>query len=313
MIEKLSDEKILLTGGTGFIGRYVVERLILEGNRPTVLTRNSKIANTEKSARNINFVEIDLLDTHSLKNFLDNFRPDIIIHLAGNNNKGNNQSEILTKFNFEATSKLLELARNLAVKRIIITGTADEYGFQPCPQRETMAAMPVSEYAISKNKAVNYAVLLSEKCNLPAVVLRPFTIYGDGQPAKMFVSQAVKSAVKGIPFEMSKGRQKRDLLFVRDFVDAIMKALTVENIEGEVFNVGSGQAIALEDLAKKIWKIAGADERLLKIGARLTEQNELHDTQADISKIKAAFGWEPKISLDEGLIFIIEKTKNELK
>jgi nucleoside-diphosphate-sugar epimerase len=169
------------------------------------------------------------------------------------------------------------------------------------------------EYAISKNKAVKYALSLHEKYNLPVVILRPFTVYGIGQPAKMFVSQAIECAVKGIPFEMSKGMQKRDLLFITDFVNAIMKALTVKNIEGEVFNVGSGRAIALKELAKKIWMMAEADERLLKIGARFTKENELHDTQADISKIKAILNWEPHISLDEGLMSMINKVRNELK
>jgi len=145
------------------------------------------------------------------------------------------------------------------------------------------------------------------------VILRPFTIYGIGQPARMFVSQAVESAIKKTPFEMSKGAQKRDLLFVTDFVNAIIKLLTADHTEGEIYNLGSGEAIALKNLAAKIWKIAGADERLLKIGARLTNPNELHDTQADISKIGRAIDWQPKVSLDEGLKLVIEKAKKDLR
>jgi UDP-glucose 4-epimerase len=127
----------------------------------------------------------------------------------------------------------------------------------------------------------------------------------------MFVSQAVESAVRRTNFEMSKGEQKRDLLFVTDFVNVIIKLLTANGTDGEIYNAGSGQSIALKDLAKKIWKIAGADEKLLKIGARQTNDNELHNTQADITKIMRAINWKPEISLDEGLELVVKKAKKD--
>ena len=196
-----------------------------------------------------------------------------------------------------------------SIKKIIITGTADEYGFQMPPQSEKMSTKPVSEYALTKNKAIEHALFLFERSGLPVVILRPFTIYGIGQPSEMFISQAVECAVKMMPFEMSNGTQKRDLVFVTDFADAMIKALAAENIEGEIFNVGSGTAIPLRELAIKIWNLAGADTKLLKIGARPTAKQELHDTQADVSKIKAVLDWESKISIDEGLKIIIGNSK----
>ncbi len=313
MVGNNSGEKILVTGGTGFLGGYVVGGLLSKGVTPTVLTRNPQTKVFRKALKNPHLVEIDLFDFSALTDFLEKFRPDRIIHLAGYTYQTDKQPDVLEKFNYEATAKLLEAAGAVKVKRIIITGTADEYGFQNCPQAETMAAMPVSEYAVSKNRAVNYALSVNRKNNLPVAVLRPFTIYGIGQPAKMFVSQAIECAVRGIPFEMSKGEQKRDLLFVTDFANAVIKFLTANGIEGEIYNVGSGQSIALEKLAKKIWKIAGADEKLLKIGARQTSANELHDTQADITKISRTLNWKPKISLDKGLRAMIREAVKNLK
>ena len=313
MIKDISDEKILLTGGTGFLGRYVTKELLSKGITPTILTRNlhTEILNNHGGIPNL--VKMDLFDVATLKNFLEIFKPSVIIHLAGCINQTGKNSDILEKFNFEVTAKLLELADLIKVKKFILTGTADEYGFQACPQVETMPAMPVSDYALSKNKAVNYALSLFKNNNLPIVILRPFTVYGAGQPAKMFVSQAIEAAVKRIPFEMSEGRQKRDLLFVTDFVSAIIKTLMADGIEGETFNVGSGESIALEKLAKRIWEIAGADGELLKIGARQTAQNELHDTQADVSKISARLGWRPKVSLDEGLELVVRQARKDLE
>lgn len=313
MIENIAEEKILVTGGTGFLGSYVIEDLISKGITPTVLTRKLKPRSSDKSKENVNFVEIDLLDFSLVESFIKKFQPDRIIHLAGNTFPTIEQPAILEKFNFEATANLIDAADSIKVKKFILTGTADEYGFQNCPQVETMTAMPVSEYAVSKNKAVNYALSAFRTSGFPVVILRPFTVYGIGQPAKMFVSQAVECAVKGKPFEMSKGVQKRDLLFVTDFANAIIKFLTADDIEGETFNVGSGQSTALKTIAEKIWEIAGADERLLKIGARLTNENELHNTQADISKISRSLKWKPKVSLDDGLRLVIENAKKELR
>jgi len=310
MIDIITGKKILITGGTGFLGRHLTQKLISENIVPTILTRNTETNIwSSRSREKINLIELDLLDAHSVVKFIKSYHPDIIVHFAG----ATFETEILEKINYEATVNILEAAKTIGVKKFVMLGTADEYGFQKSPQKEAMKAMPNSEYAVSKNRAVNYALSLYKSDALPVVILRPFTIYGIGQPAKMFISQAVKSAVKGLPFEMSEGRQKRDVLFVTDFVNATIKTLTVEGIEGEIFNVGSGESIALRDLAKKIWRIAGANEDLLKIGARQTRENELHNTEADISKIKERLNWQPKVSLDEGLKIFIERVKNNLQ
>lgn len=309
-MNETAKEKILVTGGTGFLGRAVLDELIARGARPFVLSRNPAQEFLNRYSEKINLITADVLDETVLEQVFAEIRPDKIVHLAGCAGK-ENKADILDEINYTATVKVLELARHWQVKRIVLTGTADEYGFQTAPQTETLAAMPVSDYAVSKNKAVEHALLQYEKHRLPIVVLRPFTIYGDGQPPAMFVAQAVECAVKNLPFEMSEGFQKRDLLFVTDLADAMMKALTAKNIEGEVYNVGSGTAIPLRDLARKIWRIAGADLENLKIGARRTNRNELHDTQADIAKIRAAFDWQPKVSLEDGLEIIIEKAKRK--
>jgi nucleoside-diphosphate-sugar epimerase len=312
MIENLTGERILITGGTGFLGQHVLNRLVLSENKPLVLNRNFNPEFLAEYSEKIIRVEVDLSDYKALSWVFKDYKPHKVIHLAGGSGKNKESRTNLEKVNFEATARLLEIASDCGVQRIIITGTADEYGFQTPPQKETMTAKPLSEYAVSKNKAVNHALFLFKERNLPVVVLRPFTVYGIGQPSEMFVSQAVECALKNNPFEMSNGTQKRDLVFVTDFADAMMKALSVENIEGEIFNVGSGEAVALRDLAEKIWKLVGAAPKLLKIGARLTKDNELHDTLADISKIKAVLGWEPKISIEEGLRIIIERSKQKL-
>ena len=313
MSENFSGEKILITGGTGFLGGYLVKELISKGCVPTVLTRNLRTHIGQVFGGKVNCVQVDLFEHRHLAKVLKQLRPDIIIHLAGYVHQAGISEDVSEKLNFEASCRLLELADAIEVKRFILTGTADEYGFQASPQSENLKAMPVSNYAISKNRAVNQALFLYEKTKLPVVILRPFTVYGVGQPSKMFITQAVNCAVRKIPFEMSEGLQKRDLLFVTDFTDAIIEFIKAEKVEGEIFNVGSGTSVALRDLALKIWHITGADEKLLQIGARQTNAGELHDTEADITKISRYLNWKPKITLDEGLRTVIESVKNNLQ
>ncbi len=306
MLKKINQTNILITGGTGFLGRNLIRDLTLRNINATVLTRDGNTVDFGSGKSGVNLIRCDLLDIQTTRKIIERLEPRTIIHLAGSTF----QADVLEKINYEATVRLIDTASAVGVGRFIMIGTADEYGFQISPQRETMAAMPVSAYAVSKNKAVEYALERHRSDAFPVVVLRPFTIYGIGQPPKMFISQAVRCAVEGLPFEMSEGLQKRDALFVTDFVNAIIKTLTVENIEGEIFNVGSGSSVKLRDLAKKIWRIVGADEKLLKIGARPTNNNELHNTEADITKISEILGWKPQVSLDEGLKIFVEAVKN---
>ncbi len=117
----------------------------------------------------------------------------------------------------------------------------------------------------------------------------------------MFLSQAIRCALEGKVFEMSEGKQKRDYLYISDLVSAVMRAIQTPGIEGEIFNIGSGNASPLREIAEKVWEICGANPTLLKIGARGAALAELHDTCADISKAKQIIKWEPKVSLEDGL------------
>ncbi len=156
----------------------------------------------------------------------------------------------------------------------------------------------------------NLARQMYENEGLPVIVLRPFTVYGMAQPKGMFLSDAIRCALGNRSFEMSEGKQKRDYIFVSDFVRAIMNVIETPDIEGEVFNIGSGRAFPLKEIARKVWEISGADISLLEIGARSASLSELHDTCADISKAKKLLNWEPKVSRREGLKITYEYFKS---
>lgn len=307
-------ERTLITGGTGFIGSNLISELLAIGCSPTVLTRDrQENGSFDLQKAKPTLVELDVTDYAALKTFVLNFSPTLIINLAATLGRDDASGREIYKVNYEAVENLLEAAAATAeeVKKIILFGSADEYGYQPIPQSEDLPLLPNSPYAVSKARMTELAGKVFKESGVPVVVLRPFTVYGMEQPKGMFLSDAIRCALGNQPFEMSEGRQKRDYIFISDFIRAIMQASRTLNVEGEVFNIGSGQAFPLREIARKVWEITGADESLLKIGARAASLSELHDTCADITKARTLLDWQPRIALDDGLRQTIKSIKEK--
>lgn len=307
-------ERVLITGGTGFIGLNLISELLAINCSPTILTRDEQINTLSETQREkSNLIELDITDYAALKGFILDFRPTLIINLAATLGRDDAGAETLYKVNYEAVENLLEASQAARVKRILLFGSADEYGYQPIPQTENLSLAPNSQYAVLKARINEFARQMYQKNGLPIVILRPFTVYGTGQPKGMFLSDAIECALHNLPFEMSEGRQKRDYIFISDFVRAILLASRTPRIEGEVFNVGSGEAFPLREIARRVWEISGADASLLKIGARTASLAELHDTCADIGKAETSLGWRPTVSLNDGLHLTIKSIKEKIK
>lgn len=307
-------ERVLIIGGTGFIGSSLASELIESGCSPTVLTRNKDKNNLTESLKNkTSFIEIDITDLSSMKNFILDFSPTLIINSASALNLEDNRGKFAYRTNYDAVKNLLETSLAANVKRIILFGSADEFGNQPIPQNENLPLQPNSPYAVSKAEQTNLAIQMYKNTGLPVIILRPFTVYGTAQPKGMFLSEAIRCALENKSFEMSEGNQMRDYIFISDFVRAVMNAIRTPNIEGEAFNIGSGRSTPLREIAEKVWEITGADTSLLKIGARKTFFAELHNTCADISKAENVLNWHPIVSLEDGLFQTIKSIKERIK
>jgi nucleoside-diphosphate-sugar epimerase len=305
-------ERVVITGGTGFIGRHLVSALVQLGISPIVFTRSiiEQVHETELKEQ-ANFLEVDLLDQQTVFDLFLDEEPDVVFHLAGSRGSGTKQESYLicSEANFKCTVKVIEAAQRANVSRIVTVGSAEEYGNQPGPLNEEMTLIPNSAYGLSKVEATKFALFMHSNADVPVTVLRPFSVYGPHQSRETFVAEAVRCAVKGLPFEMTEGTQKRDLIYVDDVVNALLVAANSRNTLGQVFNIGSGGARALREVAELIWTLTGSDPNLLKIGARIASPDELHNVWADISKAKTMLKWQPQISLEEGLRKTIEWEK----
>jgi dTDP-glucose 4,6-dehydratase len=309
MTEKIF-ERTLIIGGTGFIGSNLVTELHNLGCTPLVLTRDkSRHQLSDNPKEKDSLIELDITDFSATNNFIADYRPTLVINSAATLGLEDSNGKILYEINFEAIKNLLETSLRTNVERIILFGSADEYGYQPTPQSESFSLKPNSPYAVSKARLSNLSVEMFKNFNLPVVLLRPFTVYGMAQPKGMFLSDAIRSALDNKTFEMSEGKQLRDYIFISDFVRAVISAIQTPGIEGETFNVGSGKAYPLREIAEKVWEMSEADASLLKIGARKAASSELHNTCADITKAKKILNWKPVVSLEDGLKQTIESIK----
>jgi nucleoside-diphosphate-sugar epimerase len=306
-------DRILIIGGTGFIGSNLTRKLVEMGYSPTILARNIAEIDLQLTfGTRVNWFECNVSDYNRLRDYVLDLRPSLIVNLSGTNSSINQTPEVFEALNFDTVRRLFEIAQEAEVKRFIQIGSADEYGSQPIPQSESLKLSPKSGYARTKAKATLLALSMHEKLNFPVVVLRPFTVYGFGQPSKMFFSQLIHSAIANEEFRMTEGSQKRDYVFIEDVVSAIISSAREDGIEGQAINIGTGKSFSLREIATRVFEKLGVDRDLLRIGALPGNTSEFYDTCADITKAKKLLNWNPTISFDEGLDRTISAILNSL-
>lgn len=315
MSQTPSFEKIVVTGGTGFIGQHLLDALVHSGYNPTAIVRRLEQINDVPAPlrEHVRWIELDLLDQESVSGFIETEKPSVLFHLAGTRGadvEGGNAASLCQELNVNATVHLLEAANRAGTQRIVIAGSAEEYGNQSGPFDETSPLKPVSVYGKSKAEASRLALEMHERGKCPVVIVRLFTVYGPCQPPGMFVSDAIESAVNNASFSMSEGTQQRDLVFVDDIVTALIACARTPGIEGKVFNLGSGRPIRLLDLAHMIWSVSNSSASL-NVGVRARKNDEMQVTWADSSLARQYLGWSPRVDLETGLRAMIDWARKD--
>ncbi len=296
---------VLVTGGSGFIGRWVVKKLLDAGYKVCVLDdlTNGRPENIAEFKDNpdFEFVLGDIRDKNLLREVFTDI--DICIHAAAAINVQESIDDPQRHYdvNVNGTFNILETARKGDVK-IVLIGTCMVYDLTASKAiSEEHPLNPKSPYAGSKLAAENLALSYFHAYGLPVVITRPFNTYGPYQKSDMeggVVSIFIRSLLDGETLKIfGDGTQTRDLLFVEDCAEFIVKAAFIEKAVGEVINGGSGKDIAIKDLAVLVCKDA---ERIRHIEHH-HPQSEIPKLLCDYTKAKEMLGGMPKISLVEGI------------
>ena len=288
-------QRVLVTGGGGFIGRHLVDALLADGQDVAIASRHA----VERVGARI--FSVDLTRPDEIGRLLDEIRPTTVFNLAGQRESASSADHRTPiDINLVAAMDLARKAADRGSNRIILLGSAEEYGDQPMPVDELAALRPASLYGASKAAMTLHAMALRTLNAAPVVVVRPFSVYGPGAPKNMFLTEAADCAARGAPFRMTDGQQRRDFIYVTDVVRGLLLAASAPTAVGEVFNLGCGVSHSMKDVAEALWRISGTSAEL-QIGARAKPAGDLKETCANIERARNILGWQPHIGLEEGL------------
>lgn len=300
--------KALVTGAAGFIGSYLSEYLIKKGLRVVGIDsfvdyyarsiKESNIADMTKDEQ-FEFIEGSLLEV-DLSKLLDGV--DVVFHQAaqaGVRASWGQSFKIYTDNNILATQVLLEACKESPVKKFVYASSSSIYGdTRDLPMRESSLPYPVSPYGVSKLAAEHLCCLYHRNFGIPTVSLRYFTVYGARQRPDMAFHRFFRWALEGNALEVyGDGQQSRDFTHVDDIAEANWLALE-KGLPGEVFNIGGGSCVTLNEVIQMIKAVVGQE---LEVHYKSVQKGDVRHTFADMSKARGKLGYQPKVSIQEGL------------
>jgi nucleoside-diphosphate-sugar epimerase len=239
----------------------------------------------------------DLRDAGVVRTVVAEAAPQIVFHLAavGATDPGVDPGLALA-VNAGGTLHLLDALMEQDVRRVVLVGTCYEYG-----AREAVEGLdPFNAYAASKVAAWAFGRMYWRTHDLPVVTVRPFQVYGPGQPDHTLVPAAILAALAGADLPMTPGEQERDFIYVDDVVDGLLAVADASGIEGQSLDLGTGQVHTLLRVVERIWSMAGAQGQVLP-GALSYRPSEVMHLVADADRTARLTGWRAMTSLESGL------------
>jgi nucleoside-diphosphate-sugar epimerase len=307
--------RVLVTGGGGFIGSHLAERLCHEGHRVRVLdsfatgARENLVSFTDE----IELVEGDIRSYQRVHECVRGC--ELVFHEAALPSVPRSVQDPLTSHESNATGTLnvLLAARDEGVRRVIFASSSSVYGAnRELPSRESMPAVPIAPYGVSKLAAENYCRAFFEVYGLETVSLRYFNVFGPRQdPGSEYAAVIPRFATAllagGSPVVYGDGEQSRDFTYVENAVGANLLAAEADGVAGQCFNIACGESISLNSLLDELRSIAGVDVRAVHEDPR---PGDLRHSLADISRARDALGYDPEIGLREGLTRTVDALKS---
>jgi UDP-glucose 4-epimerase len=295
--------RIFITGGTGFIGKYLVKILDNGRNKIFILARNLKDL---PQSKNITYIKGNLSNIKKWKSELEKFQPQAAAHLAW---------EGIPDYSAEVSLKNLIYSINLIkylvainCQTILVTGTLWEYGSQTGVLKEDFPIKPFNSLTAAKNAISVLGSEFAREKNIKFIWTRLFYIYGPSKKLNSLISYLIDCAKKNKQPEIRNPLAKNDFIYVEDAAGAIAKLL-LGSKQGGVFNIGSGKLVSVQSLVDKILKHFNQTGKYRKVNPK--QIDSFGSAIADISKIEKEVGWKPKISIDEGIKKMINNYPDE--
>lgn len=302
--------KIVVTGGAGFIGSHLAENFAKNDHEVVFVDNLDPYYSIELKKHNINcvlkynnasFVKGDICDLNFLKTVIDE-KTDFVFHEASqagvrisveNPFKPNN-------VNIVGTLNVLQRSLEADVERLINASSSSVYGtIEYLPFDEKHPTQPISPYGVSKLAAEHYCRVFYEIYGLPTVSLRYFTVYGPRMRPDLAISIFTEKMLKNEPITIfGDGTQTRDFTHIDNIIGANIKLLKTNRVDGKVMNIGSGSRFSVNELVKQLKEIIGSSSEINYVEV---QKGDAKHTLADVELAKKLVGYEPSISMKEGL------------
>ena len=306
----------LITGGCGFIGSHIAEALCEQGETVRILDNLSSgyRHNVAHLSEGVTVIEGDVRDVETVSAATEGvdyvFHEAALVSVFDSVERPRDNHDI----NLTGTLNVLEAAKSAGAQRVVLASSAAIYGNAPeLPKEETMRPQPESPYGLAKIGKEYYARVFSTLYDLPVISLRYFNVYGPrqdpGSPYSGVISKFVEIITGGgTPTIFGDGTQSRDFVFVKDVVQANLKAMHEEALKGgEVFNVATGDGTSLLELLETVQRIAEVKGDPTFEAERL---GDIKHSRADIGSARRSLGYEPSYSVERGLRELIAWSMN---
>ena len=317
MNNQLQNEmKILVTGGAGFIGSQLVERLLKEGYEVICLDNFNDYYNPELKRNNVRpflserkfkLVEADIRDKDALKRIFEEFQFHKVIHLAAQPGVrlSLEKPSLYIDVNVNGTVNLLELSKEYRIKSFIFGSSSSVYGAtEEIPFSEEGELKPISPYGVSKRAGELLCSTYNHLYGIPITALRFFTVYGPGQRPDMAIYKFTKLIEEGKEIRLyGNGKSQRDYTYVSDIIEGIMSSLNLNlnkdfDSQFQIFNLGNSEPIPLSHLVSLIEKTLN---KRAKIKYLPEQPGDPTITYADISKARRLLNYHPEVKIEEGI------------
>lgn len=294
--------RVFITGGTGFIGNHVVEKLKDEGYDLFLLTQYPKKITSNNSSGMVKIILGNLSNINAWKDELKKVQPDIVIHMAWEG-LPDYSSEISVK-NLRYGLDLIRVLAEIGCTRIICTGSCWEYGRQYGKLHEYMPVNPINAFTAAKNALHWLGKEIAKENNMQFIWTRLFYVYGPGQRETSLIPYIIDCVRKGKKPEIKTPYARNDFVFVEDIAEAI-SMLTKNCKQSEVYNIGSRYSTSVQDIIKIVCDNYDFQYQSENVTPHQISESFV-DFWADISRIHTDVGWTPETNIQDG----IKKTIN---
>ena len=296
-------KNILVTGGTGFIGSAIVNKLINKGCEVDIISMPGDPTWRIEDISKCRLHYTNLLNPKETEICIKDIRPEIIFHLAGIVDTGISRKSINTNFslNLEATRNLLMILNDFDYELFINTGSGNEYGNNEPPFYEDARENPISPYSASKIAQTYFSRMISNVYEKPIITVRPFLIYGPKQISRSLIPSLIYSGIEKKKISLTPCEQTRDFIYIEDVANAYLSlAINLKTVINKgIFNIASGIGIKLLDVVNLIKE--ELDDTQFFVRDKPYRPGETMNHYSSINKIKDTIGWKPMWALKKGI------------